>query len=128
MLETHERSRRERRYLKGRLEKLKKRHGLIFFVCIMRPSSFDIQIQESEIEAAEIEQYKIEIMRLRNLNIGTTKSASRLVEPIHPRYVDYVLGYEKEKMKFCELKHKYPKHASSQSLVYADHMLGSKKR
>nr|GEV27545.1 hypothetical protein [Tanacetum cinerariifolium] len=59
----------------------------LFFVCIMRPSSFDIQIKESEIEAAKIEQYKTKINRLRNMNIDTTKSASRLVEPIHPRYL-----------------------------------------
>ncbi|GJU14604.1 hypothetical protein Tco_1142570 [Tanacetum coccineum] len=83
----------------------------LFFVCIMWPSSFDIQIQESEIEATKIEQYKTEIKRLRNMNIGTTKSASRLVEPMHPRYVDSVLGYEKEKMKCCEIKHKSPKQA-----------------
>nr|GEV18739.1 copia protein [Tanacetum cinerariifolium] len=88
----------------------------LFFVCIMRPSPFDIQIQESKIKAAKIEQYKTEIKRLKNMNIGTTKSASRLVEPIHPRYVDSVLGYEKEKMKCCEIKHKSPKQASSRSL------------
>ncbi|GJZ53916.1 phospholipase-like protein [Tanacetum coccineum] len=34
------------------------------------------------------------------------------------RYVDSVLGYEKEKMKCCEIKYKSPKQASSQSLVY----------
>ncbi|GJX17753.1 beta-galactosidase 3, partial [Tanacetum coccineum] len=33
----------------------------------------------------QIEQYKTEIKRLRHIKIGTTKSASRLVEPIHPR-------------------------------------------
>nr|GEV04564.1 hypothetical protein [Tanacetum cinerariifolium] len=30
------------------------------------------------------------------------------------RYMDYVLGYEKEKIKCCEIKHKSPKQASSQ--------------
>ncbi|GJW75969.1 putative BSD domain-containing protein [Tanacetum coccineum] len=43
------------------------------------------------------------------------------------RFMDSVLGYEKEKMKCREIKHKSSKQASSQSLVYADQRLGSEK-
>ena len=53
----------------------------LFFVCMMRPLSFDIQIQESEIEAAKVKNLKrvesetypkgewVKLRLLRNENI-----------------------------------------------------------
>nr|GEV93565.1 transmembrane protein [Tanacetum cinerariifolium] len=54
---------------------------------------------------------------------GSTVAMWQLRQHVGPIYVDSVLGYEKEKMKCCQIKHKFPKQASSQSLVYDDQRL-----
>lgn len=55
--------------------------------------------------------------RLQDANSNSTEILQSSI--LTQQYVDSVLGYEREKMKCCEIKYKSPKQASSQSLVYA---------
>ncbi|PWA38557.1 hypothetical protein CTI12_AA580240 [Artemisia annua] len=53
--------------------------------------------------------------RLQDANSNSTEILQSFI--LTQQYVDSVLGYEREKMKCCEIKYKSPKQASSQSLA-----------